>query len=132
MKIRNSFVTNSSSTNYLILSKEELSAEKLAFLLGVKINSPIYSMVVSLCDSLLQKGDLRPGDDLYNAPLEKQVLNIFGEETLKKFNKLTSKGYVSYYGTVSDNYDDIEALLALDSFKEDNKEIFMDFSDGMY
>ncbi len=132
MKIRNGFVTNSSSTNYLILSKEELSAEKLAFLLGVKINSPIYSMVVSLCDSLLQKGDLRPGDDLYNVPLEKQVLNIFGKETLKKFNKLTSKGYVSYYGTVSDNYDDIEALLALDSFKEDNKEIFMDFSDGMY
>lgn len=132
MKIRNGFVTNSSSTNYLILSKEELSAEKLAFLLGVKINSPIYSMIVSLCDSLLQKGDLRPGDDLYNASLEKQVLNIFGEETLKKFNKLTSKGYVSYYGTVSDNYDDIEALLALDSFKEDSKEIFMDFSDGMY
>lgn len=132
MKIRNGFVTNSSSTNYLILSKEELTPEKLSTILGVSQDSPLFDIVLSLCTQLLVKDFIKTSEKVCNSSFEDQLLEAFGEKTLKKYKTLTKKGYVSYHGHVSDNYDDIEALFSMDSFIVDNNDIFMDFSDGMY
>ena len=50
MKIRTGFITNSSSTNFLIISKKELSAEYLYKKLGFKNGSPIEEQGWTLCD----------------------------------------------------------------------------------
>ena len=132
MMIRNGFVTNSSSTNYIILSKGELTPEKLADLLGVREQSTLYSQVLDLARNLLVRDYLRPSDEFVNAPFEEQLLDIFGEKTLKKYRKLSKKGYVVYCGRINDDYEEIEAMLTIDSFIVSSKNIYMDFSDGSY
>ena len=116
------------------MSKEELTPEKLALLLGVTSKSPLYEEVLSVCYLILKDGDhyLRPSDCLYDRPLEEQILDIFGKKTLKKYKKLKKKGYTSYYGILRDDCDSMETVLCLDSFIVNNKEIFMDFSDGTW
>ena len=52
MKIRIGYVTNSSSTNFLILSKKELTAQYLYKKLGFKKNSPIESAAMEMCEIL--------------------------------------------------------------------------------
>lgn len=132
MIIRNGFVTNSSSTNYIIISKEKLTPEKLTTLLGVKKQSSIYSQVLELSKKLLVKDYLRPRDEVRDAPFEDQLLDIFGRKTLSKYKKLSKKGYISYYGRINDDYDDVETMLTIDSFIISKKDIYMDFSDGSY
>ena len=56
MKIRNGFVTNSSSTNFLIISKKEITTEFLFKKLGFKNDSILADMGWELCNNLLYKG----------------------------------------------------------------------------
>lgn len=53
MKIRIGYVTNSSSTNFLILSKKELTAQYLYKKLGFKKNSPIESAAMEMCENII-------------------------------------------------------------------------------
>ena len=48
MKIRDGFVTNSSSTSYIIISKEELTGEYLAKKLGLTEKSPNYYEILEV------------------------------------------------------------------------------------
>lgn len=53
MKIKIDYVTNSSSTNFIIISKREIrSADELASVLGVEKDSPLYSYIYEFCKEL--------------------------------------------------------------------------------
>ena len=73
MIIRDGFVTNSSSTNFMIISKEELSSdyllEKLGFRKGSSISAAAFSLVmISLVQQNLEFVGLR---------LIKSIMKIF-------------------------------------------------------
>ena len=53
MKIRVGYVTNSSSTNFMIMSKNELSTEYLYKKLGFKKNSVIKRQAEELCQEMI-------------------------------------------------------------------------------
>ena len=53
MIIRDGFVTNSSSTNFMIISKEKLSSSYLFEKLGFKKGSSISSAAFSLADDIV-------------------------------------------------------------------------------
>lgn len=53
MIIRDGFVTNSSSTNFMIISKEELSSDYLLEKLGFRKGSSISAAAFSLVDDIV-------------------------------------------------------------------------------
>lgn len=129
MKIRNGFVTNSSSTNYIILSQAELNPEKLTELLGVSIDSPLYSEVYQLSVELLNDNKQFYHDVSSN--IEEQIKNIFSKKTQKQYCKAVKKNEFIYYGHISDD-EDIKASFALDCKKIENDDIIIDFTSWAY
>ncbi len=53
MKIRNGFISNSSSSSFVIMSKEKLTKEKLIELFGVPKKSMIYDLCKDIASCLL-------------------------------------------------------------------------------
>lgn len=111
MIIRDGFVTNSSSTNFMIISKKELTYDYLLKKLGFKKTSSI----INSCDSLISDimSGIRSGvrwfdiDTIdYNA-----IFNVFGKESADKYKELSQKGYHTYIGHINTDDDYLTALM---------------------
>lgn len=126
MKIRNGFVTNSSSTNFMIISKKELTLEYLMKKLGFKKNSKIYTSGYNLTSNIID--GTNSGVRWFE--VEKidyeTVSKIFGQESAEKFKKMHKKGYHTYLGHIGSDEGYLTAFVAMDSFIIDDKDFYMD------
>jgi hypothetical protein len=123
MKIRNGFVSNSSSSSFVVILKngEELKKDNLIDVFGVDRTSPMYGITESIVDWIvdnLEKMSIEAIFDNYCwsdveiTTEEKMVMIVedtnFDIETLQKINE----GVYSYYlGSASDEEYGIETLL---------------------
>lgn len=126
MIIRDGFVTNSSSTNFMIISKEELTSDYLLERLGFKKTSCIMNAGVSLADDIdtgIQSGPRWFSID--EIDFEK-VLEIFGSESAEKYRKMAKKGYHTYIGHIGSDDDYLTSFMTMDSFVIDEKNFYMD------
>jgi len=125
MKIREGFVTNSSSTNFLIVSKKELDADYLIRKLGFKKNSKLHHAGEELAQSILSGVTYGPRyfkvDEIdYNV-----VLKIFGQESADKYRELNGKGFHTYIGYTNSDDDYLTAFMTVDHFIIDKKDFYM-------
>lgn len=118
MKIRNGFVTNSSSTNFIIISKKEITIQFLFDKLGFKRGTPFEEMGWELCSNLFYKLDK---DTLNYEDISKD----FGVKTANKWNDLTQKGYDSLRGYTSSDEDTLTSFFTMDSFEIDEKDFYI-------
>ena len=126
MIIRDGFVTNSSSTNFMIISKEELSRSYLLKTLGFKTGSRISTAAFSLVDDIIDatKHGVRWFDvDQINYDT---ILKIFGEKSAKKYNEMSSQGYHTYIGHTNSGDDYLTSFMTTDCFVIDEKDFYMD------
>jgi hypothetical protein len=128
MIIRDGFVTNSSSTNFLIISKEELTEEYLLKKLGFKNNSPIKDAGIQLVDSILDgiENGLRWYKSDNKNPTYNNILEIFGKRSADKFEKLTKKGYKVYLGNTGSEEGYMTNFMTCDYFLINDKDFYMD------
>ena len=128
MKIRDGFVRNSTSTNFLIISREELTEEYLLEKLGFKQGSIISNAGEKLVNSILNSTDygLRWYKFDYRNPTYENILEVFGKRSAEKFKKLTKKGYKVYMGYTSSDEDYITSFITTDYLLIDDKDFYMD------
>lgn len=131
MKIRDGFVTNSSSTSYIIISKKELTGEFLAQKLGVTAKTPNYHDIVTVCKKMVDVGK----DGFYHHSYEKSlnyilINKLFGKNTADKFKKALKNGYEIYCGQISSDETDYEIAMCLDYIKYSDTEFYIDATDN--
>jgi hypothetical protein len=126
MKVRSGFVTNSSSTNFLIISKEELTTEYLMKKLGFAPNSKLLNTGYSLAKDILNGAHSGLRWFNFDEINYEAVLEVFGEESAKKYLELDKQGFFTYLGHTNSDDDYLTAFMTMDNFVIDDKDFYMD------
>ena len=120
MKIRDGFVTNSSSTNFIIISKEELTEEYLYKKLGFKKNSPFREEGLELCQYMLNRNYFETDELDYE-----NVKSTFGEKTAERFKEAIKKNYYIHTGSTNSDDPPLASLFTCDSLEIDEKDFYV-------
>ena len=109
MKIRQGFVTNSSSTSFLILSKKELTMERLLSELGFTKGSPIYDEGHAFVYDMMYHLEAVDEDRT------EEISDEFGSEMLALFREKKGNGWYAYIGRTASDDSTIASYFTLDS-----------------
>ena len=132
MKIRNGFVTNSSSTNFLIISKQEITAEYLYEKLGFKNNSPLRYLGMELCRNIVDgtsKGTRWFSVDHYDY---ESIKEHFGEKAAGVFLKIGQKDRHVYMGCTSDSDGCLTARFTHTPFEIEETDFYLNAMNSEY
>lgn len=124
VKIREGFVTNSSSTNFIIISKKDITSEYLFKKLGFKKNSPLRESAMELCENIIYGAEY--GLRWYDMPdTVETVQKIFGAKTAEIYKSRKEKGHHIYYGHTNSDGGDLTCFFTSDSFEIDTKNFYI-------
>ena len=125
MKIRMGYVTNSSSTNFMILSKTELTADYLYQKLGFKKNSILEENAMELCRNIISgtiKG-LRWYD--FDEINEEHVKEVFGDKAARIYKMTKLKGFLVYMGQTDSDDGTLTSFFTTDSFEIEQNDFYL-------
>lgn len=119
MKIRNGFVTNSSSTNFIIISNQEITREFLNKQLNPFNDKRFKNEIEILCEAILYKKNLINDADIDS--LQKE----YGGKIKKIYNKMKKKKCFIYVGELTTEESSFEAYMACSPFEYKTKELYI-------
>jgi hypothetical protein len=124
MKVRNGFVSNSSSSSFIIGCKGELTKETLMDIFKVPIESPIYKIVLDIARCMVKNAEKL---DIA------EELKDYGEDSSYGENiKFMIKNDMNMYrGYAADDNGEVEAMLCNMDIHFKSDELFID-KDGGY
>lgn len=128
MKIRSGFVTNSSSTSFLIIAKEELDREKFFDLMGIAPDSPISDLFDAFYGAVIRgvsfQASLDDLGDLDDPEISFGRHAALSDYMLTKIKEARESGGQILYGTLSSEEDTFEAFFCTDSFEAENEHFY--------
>ena len=136
MKTRNGFVSNSSSSSFVVIMKngKELSKEILLEIFDVKKTSPLYSFAKDLSDWIIDNLKEKNISGIYDnfcgtskGKIDEEMINKLVEDcnmNQSELEKIVSKEYRYYSGSASDDSDDaLESYLCENEMKIETDDI---------
>lgn len=134
MKVKTDFVTNSSTTNYIVMSQGEPTMQAFFRAVGISPESMFLDVFVKLFQKF--KEDMTPGL-LYArrygcSTIDEFVERNFCKDTQARVKEAEAKGYDIYIGDLSSDTDSIETLFCCDSFVIDSGKLVIDATEDAW
>lgn len=137
MKIKTDFVTNSSSTCFVVMTKGELTLPQFIKAVGISPDSAFKDIYEDLFNQI--KSDLEPidsfvGGDKWNetgVSTDTYIKRVFSEQSYRRLKEAQENGYDVYMGRLHSDVDEIQTYFCTSCFViEGDKLIFDATNDG--
>ncbi|MBI5569626.1 MAG: hypothetical protein HY914_06735 [Desulfomonile tiedjei] len=129
MKIRTDYVTNSSSTSYIVICDGQFTRAKLSKMMGIPKKSPLSPLVDALYDCIRQTGEPAElawrEDPRYGDSLETFLKGRFSHKVWERAVEAQQEGKRIWVGSLSSEETAVETLFCCDSFEWENDEMYI-------
>ena len=123
VKLRIGFITNSSSTNFLIISSEDINSDFLFNKLGFVEGGKLEQQGRAMCDEIINGSYHGPRGAYQSEPTYEKIKEIFGEKAAEKF-RMTKDAHVLWGETNSDDTP-FTQFFTMDSFEIEDKNFYV-------
>lgn len=128
MKIRAGFVSNSSSTSFLIIAKNDLNRADFFELMGIKLDSPIADLFKEFYKAVIEntrtKVDFKTAGKDVPAEAWFEDRHDLSPHMLEKVREAKKRGLTAYFGWLDSETSIIQTFFCTDSFEVENEKIY--------
>jgi len=130
MKIRAGFVSNSSSTSFLIIAKDHFNPESLRRLMGVDDSSPLREMFDELYSSFMDgvQNSLDMSRIASDADIRSYIpggRRELSSHMIDRLNAVRGKNVIAYLGRLDSETSPVQTFFCTDSFEEENDQVYI-------